>query len=73
MTTGIELPDVLAVVRLPAVERLMELMARVKVEHLTTPEVLALVAVFEAADRRVNAGTAPVLALVGRRGEVRQP
>jgi hypothetical protein len=29
-------------------------------------------AVFEAADRRVNASTAPVLALVARRGE-RQP
>jgi hypothetical protein len=71
--SGIELPDVLAAVRLPAVEQLLALMRRVNVADLTTPEVVALVAVFEAADQRVNASTAPVLALIARGGGGRQP
>jgi hypothetical protein len=70
--TDRDLLDVLAVVRLPAVEQLLDLMRRVKVADLTTPEVLALVAVFEAADQRMGADTAPVLALITR-DEVRQP
>ncbi len=41
---------------------------RVKLVDLTTPEVVALVAVFEAADLRVNARTAPVLHLATRVG-----
>jgi hypothetical protein len=48
-------------------------MARVRVAELTTPEVLGLVAVFEAADQRENAGTAPVLALIAGDSEVGQP
>jgi hypothetical protein len=70
--SGIELPDVLAAVRLPAVDELLSLMRRVNVADLTTPEVVALVAVFSAADQRVNARAAPVLALITR-NEVRQP
>ena len=62
--SGIELHDMLACVRLLAVERLLELMTRVKVADLTPQEVLALVAVLESADHRVNAGTAPVLQLM---------
>jgi hypothetical protein len=58
---------------LPAVERLLDLMARVKVAELTTPEVLGLVAVCEAADPRENAATAPVLALIAGDSGVGQP
>ena len=58
---------------LPAVGRLLDLMARVKVAELTTPEVQGLVAVFEAADQRENAGTAPVLALIAGDSDVGQP
>ena len=43
--TNRDLLDVLAVVRLPAVEQLLDLLRRVKVADLTTPEGLALVAV----------------------------
>jgi hypothetical protein len=68
-----DLDDALAPVRLPAVDRLLLLMNRVKIAELTMPEVLGLVAVFEAADQRVNPPTAPVLALVARDGEVSQP
>jgi hypothetical protein len=53
--SGIELHNMLASVRLLAVERLLELMTRVKVADLTPQEVLALVAVLESADQRVNA------------------
>jgi hypothetical protein len=41
-------------------------MNRIKLADLTTPEVLALVAIFEAADQRVNAPTAPVFDLMPR-------
>jgi hypothetical protein len=41
-------------------ERLHLLMDRVKPADLTPQEILALVAVFESADQRVNARTAPV-------------
>ena len=68
-----DLDDALTPVRLRAVDRLLLLMNRVKVADLTTPEVLGLVAVFEAAEQRVNADTAPVLALIARGGDVRQP
>jgi hypothetical protein len=67
--SGIELADVLAAVRLPAVDELLSLMRRVNVADLTTPEVVALVAVFSAADQRVNPCTAPVLALIPRNGQ----
>ena len=67
-----DLGAALAFVRLPAVDELLALMRRVNVADLTTPEVVALVAVFSAAEQRVNAGTAPVLAFVARDGG-RQP
>jgi hypothetical protein len=60
--------DILAVVRRPAQERLALLIDRVKSADLTTQEILALVAVFESADQRVNAPTAPVLQLIPTRG-----
>jgi hypothetical protein len=44
----------------------------VKLAELTMPEILGLVAVFEAADSRVSAAAAPVLAFVARDGG-RQP
>jgi hypothetical protein len=56
---------------LRAVDELLSLMRRVNVAQLTTPEVVALVAVFGAADQRVNAAAAPVLALIARDGEGR--
>ncbi|MGO9034550.1 hypothetical protein [Mycobacterium sp.] len=49
---GIELHDVLAVVRWPATDRLRLLMDRVKPADLTPQEIVALVAVFESADPR---------------------
>ena len=52
-------------------QQLIDLMNRVKVADLTTPEVLGLVAVFECADARTNAGMAPELVLAPRNGEVR--
>jgi len=52
---GIELHDVLAVARWPAQDPLALLMDRVKPVDLTSQEILALVAVFESADQRVNA------------------
>jgi hypothetical protein len=68
-----DLDDALAPVRLPAVDRLLLLMNRVKIAELTMPEVLGLVAVFEAADQRVNAAAAPVLTLIAPRdGDDRQ-
>jgi len=48
------------------------LMGRVKIADLTTHEIIALVSAFEAADQRMGADTAPVLALIAR-DEVRQP
>jgi hypothetical protein len=60
--------DILAVVRRPAQDRLVLLIERVKPADLTTQEILALVAVFESADQRVNAHTAPVLQLIPTRG-----
>ena len=69
-----DLDAALAYARLRAVDELLSLMCRVNVADLTTPEVVALVAVFSAADQRVDARTAPVLALVARDGgEGRQP
>jgi hypothetical protein len=61
---GVDLPDVLAVVRQPAVKRLRSLMDRVKPADLTTQEILALLAVLEPVDQRVNARIAPVLQLI---------
>jgi hypothetical protein len=60
--------DILAVVRWPAADRLGLLMDRVKPADLTTQEILAPVAVFESADQRVNARTAPVPQLIPTRG-----
>jgi hypothetical protein len=56
--------DVLAFVRWSTANRVRLLMDRVKLVDLTTQEILALVAVFESADQRVNAPTAPVLQLM---------
>jgi hypothetical protein len=47
-------------------------MGRVKIADLTTHEIIALVSAFEAADQRMGADTARVLALITR-DEVRQP
>jgi hypothetical protein len=69
--SGADLDAALAFARGPVVGELLSLMRRVNVADLTTPEVVALIAVFSAADLRVNAGTAPVLRL-HRDGEVRQ-
>jgi|HubBroStandDraft_3_1064219.scaffolds.fasta_scaffold64851_2 hypothetical protein len=60
----IELHDVLDFVRGPATNRLCLLMERVKRADLTRQEVLALISVFESADQRVNAPTAPMLQLI---------
>ena len=48
----------------PAVDRLLLLMGRVKITQLSMAEILSLVAVFESADKRVNASAAPVLHLM---------
>jgi hypothetical protein len=48
--SAIELHDVLAFVRWPAMDRLRSLMDRVKMVDLTPQEILALVAVSESAD-----------------------
>jgi hypothetical protein len=54
--------DVLSAVRWPAiVTRLHELSKRVTPADMTPQEVLAIAAVLESVDRRVNARTAPVL------------
>jgi hypothetical protein len=67
-----DLDAALAFARLRAVDELLSLMRRVNVAQLTTPEVVALVAVFSAADQRVSADNAPVLALIPRDGGVSQ-
>jgi hypothetical protein len=56
--------DVLSVVRRPAFARQLELMDRVPPGDLTPLEVMALLAILESADQRVNARTAPVFELV---------
>lgn len=56
--------ELLDVVRHPAMARLNELMGRVRIADMTTQEVLALIAVVELVDQRVNARIAPVLQLV---------
>jgi hypothetical protein len=56
--------DVLSAVRWPAITRLHELSKRVTPADMTPQEVLAIVAVLESVDRRVNARTAPVLQLI---------
>jgi hypothetical protein len=61
-----DLRDILALAHWPASERLVELMNRVKVVDLSVPEILALVAIFEAADQRKGTGAASVLALIPR-------
>jgi hypothetical protein len=61
-----ELEAALAFVRAPAVDRLLALMQRVRVFDLTTPEVLSIVAVFDAAEARMGTGSAPVLSLIPR-------
>jgi hypothetical protein len=54
----------LSVVRPEAIYRVCELMERITPDDLTALEVLAIVAVLESADQRVNAPTAPVLQLI---------
>jgi hypothetical protein len=72
MSAG-DLDAALSFARLRAVDELLSLMRRVNVADLTTPEVVALVAVFSAADQRVDARAARVLALVAHDGDGRQP
>jgi hypothetical protein len=62
------LRDILALAHWPATERLIELMNRVKIADLSVPEVLSLVAIFEAADQRKGTHSAPVLRLTPRDG-----
>jgi hypothetical protein len=64
------LHDFLALAHWPATERLRELMNAVKIADLSVPEVLALVAIFEAADQRkgTHSAPAPVLRLTPRDG-----
>ena len=62
------LHDILALAHWPATERLRELMNRVKIADLSVPEVLSLVAIFEAADQRKGTRSAPVLRLTPRDG-----
>jgi hypothetical protein len=59
--------DLLWYARQQAIARLRELMVRSSPDELTTLEVLAMLAVMESADQRVNAPTAPVLQLAGNR------
>ena len=59
--------DILPFMRCPAMARLRELMEQVPPAELTTTEVLAIVAVLESADQRVNAPCAPVLQLTWSR------
>lgn len=61
--------EMLDIVRRPAMTRLHDLMQRLKLNTLTPLEVLAILAVLESADQRVNAPTAPVLRLAGARSE----
>jgi hypothetical protein len=65
---GVDLPDILALVRQPANDRLCSLMDRVKPADLTAQEILGLLAVLEPVDQRVNARIAPVLQLMPTRG-----
>ena len=59
---GVDLNDYLASVHWPAIDRALALMNRIKLADLTTPEILGLIAIFEAADRRrVNGAAAPTL------------
>jgi hypothetical protein len=62
------LRDILALAHWPATERLIELMNKVKIADLSVTEVVALVAIFEAADRRKGVGSGPVLRLAPRDG-----
>jgi hypothetical protein len=62
------LHDILALAHWPATERLIELMNRVKIADLSVPEVLSLVAIFEAADQRKGTHSAQVLRLTPRHG-----
>jgi hypothetical protein len=56
-----ELDIALQISHLPAMGRLRALMSRVNVADLTPLEVLAMLAVLEAVDARVNGPTATVL------------
>jgi hypothetical protein len=56
--------ELLDMVHLPAVARMRDLTKRVKAVDMTPLEVLAIVAVLESADQRLNAPTAPVLQLL---------
>lgn len=62
------LRDFLALAHWPATERLRDLMNRVKIADLSVAEVVALVAIFEAADQRKGTRNAPVLRLTPRDG-----
>jgi hypothetical protein len=62
------LHDFLALAHWPATERLRDLMNRVKIADLSVTEVVALVAIFEAADQRKGTRSAPVLRLTPRDG-----
>ena len=53
----------LDLVRGPAMDRLSDLMGRIKMAQLTPAELCALLAIFEAADARVNVPAAAVFTL----------
>jgi hypothetical protein len=69
-----ELHAELFALRLQAVERLLELMGQVRIDHLSAAEVIAIVSAFEAAYVRLNADVARrVVPLFRRDGDRMQP
>jgi hypothetical protein len=64
MSATFPMDEILWMARSAACSRLHELMDRVPPAELTALEVLALVAILESADERVNAHPAPVLELI---------
>jgi hypothetical protein len=63
--SGIDMHDALACTRRAVINELLALMDRVKVADLTTPEIVGLIAIFEAAATRQGTA-APVFTLVPR-------
>jgi hypothetical protein len=66
-TSPAPVDDLLWYAREQAIYRLCEILGRLTPEGLTTLEVLAMLAVVESADQRVNTPAAPVLHLAGNR------
>jgi hypothetical protein len=72
--SGVEPLDVaLTLAHGPALGRVRELMRQVKPADLSPQEILALLAILEAANQRIGTHTASVLRLVPRDSGVRQP